>query len=177
LRRNVCAAVCILGVMAFCLGALSGCTSSSNGNGSGKASGDSLEGEFVIVEDYSYIGANMQYEYSRAFIAKDGEFFLIEAPYKSTDQGSLIMGKTYDSQGVVDSYIFYVGEYGVVIRIVEGTVKGSGREDLYLKKADRTIKIIHAGKRVKIVGEKRSTTGSSLTGVPIFKVTSVQDIS
>jgi hypothetical protein len=176
-RRSAAAVVSAFLVMALWLGILSGCTSSTNGSVSQKAGRDSLEGEFVIVEDYSYIGANVQYEYSRAFISKDGEFYLIDAPYKSTDQGSLMLGKTYDSHGVVDSYIFYVGEYGVVIRIVEGTVKGSGREDLYLKKADRTIKIIHAGKKVKILGEKRTTTSSSLTGVPIFKVTSVEEIS
>jgi hypothetical protein len=39
----------------------------------------------------------------------------------------------------------------------------------------RSLPITHSGKRAKITGEKRNTTGSSLTGVPIFKVISIQN--
>jgi len=79
---------------------LAGCGSKSSFVPPSKVQKATLEGEFVIIEDYYYQTGNQVTQYFRAFIDDSETLYVIDAPYKPAEEGYQMESYTYDDEGV-----------------------------------------------------------------------------
>lgn len=164
----------------FCLLALiiifTGCRNDSEFIPPDKVKEVSLKGEFVIIEDYYYQMSDMVFKYYRAFITENELLYIIDASYKPSSEGYQMESYTYDNEGIADSYTLYIDEYGIKVKMNEGTLLGVKREDYALKEKDMKIVIIHSGQYAKITGKESNNILDDLPEIPVFKISSDNDI-
>ena len=169
-----------MGKYLFCMATLiiilTGCGNDSEFVPPAKVKEVSLKGEFVIVEDYYYQMSDMVIEYYRAFFSDKEQLYIIDAPYKPTEEGYQMESYTYDKEGVVDSYTLYIDEYGIKSKMKEGTLLGIKREDYVLKENGKKVVIIHSGQYAKITGKVSNNSLDDLPGIPVFKLSSDDNI-
>jgi hypothetical protein len=125
-----------------------------------------IEGEFVVVEDPRAfhipgppcpvtrgITMRWQSEFWRAVITEKGDLLLLDVHGKKAENGSLIVSNTYGEDGLL-SRTFHVMDIEFTIESVSGSLVGEKREEMYLPKAQKTVRIISSGEKVRMTGNE-----------------------